>query len=64
MFVKRGFPRLPLRAQLAHGMPDAEHSMPDSLLDALGYSDFLDAALAHGETALAEFRAVLGGDPE
>ncbi|MBZ5585592.1 MAG: hypothetical protein LAQ30_26010 [Acidobacteriia bacterium] len=48
-------PRLPFRAHLN------EHTanIPDGVLDAVGYRDFLDAVLRHGETAMAEFDALL-----
>jgi restriction system protein len=49
----RGVPTLPLRTRASK---DLEASAPDSVLDALGYREFLTAALAYGETAIREFR--------
>jgi len=63
MITQRAFHTLPLRAELVKGVAGAERFIPDSVLDATGYSDFLQAALAHGETAIREFRDVLRQDP-
>lgn len=47
-------PTLPLRARLK---PDAILStIPDQLLDETAYRELLDASVAYGEAALAEFR--------
>jgi restriction system protein len=64
MITQRAFPTLPLRAELAKGVAGAERFIPDTVLDATGYSDFLDAALTHGEDATREFMNVLRPDPE
>jgi restriction system protein len=62
MTTKRPLPSLPMRLALAPA--DAKELIPDDVLDSVGYSDFLNAALAHGEAAIAEFRKVLGTDRE
>jgi hypothetical protein len=64
MVTQRAFPTLPLRAELAKGVDGAERFIPDAVLDATGYGDFLDAALAHGEAAIREFRDALGENPD
>lgn len=61
---KREVPRLPLREleyreELANSWPGAKQSMPDAVMDAQSYFDFLDADLAHIERAIAEFRHVI-----
>lgn len=51
----RPLPALPLRAtdeQASAG------SLPDEILDALGYGDLLDAILEHGLAAITEFRGI------
>jgi restriction system protein len=53
--------RLPIRAALAN----PEHNtanIPDTVLDAVGYRDFLDAALAHSDNVTEEFRRIVGDD--
>lgn len=54
MFRKEPIPPLPLRARLK---PDPILStIPDYILDETAYRELLDASIAHGEAALAEFR--------
>jgi restriction system protein len=50
-------PELPIRSRLKD-MGETE-PLPDDLLDARGYRDFLDAATAYWQEAEAEFRAAL-----
>ena len=49
------FPSLPLRAS----WPGKVDSVPDEILDAKGYREFLEAAIAHGEAAVEEFHDAL-----
>lgn len=49
--------RLPLRRRLP---PDHQSGIPDAVLDAEGYWEFLDAALENGKRVISEFRQVLG----
>jgi hypothetical protein len=54
MFRTEPIPPLPLRARLK---PDPILStIPDYILDETAYRELLDASIAHGEAALAEFR--------
>ena len=48
------FPDLPLRPQMA----EQAGIIPDSILDAVGYREFMDNAIAFGKKAIAEFREV------
>jgi hypothetical protein len=50
------FPTLPLREQMAL-RPDSA-LIPESVLDAVGYREFLNAALAHSDEIIAKFRAL------
>jgi len=50
------FPELPLRARVAQLSDEA--IIPEEVLDAVGYRQFLDAALAHSDRAVAQFRAL------
>ena len=53
---KEPIPTLPLRARLK---PDPILStIPDHILDETAYQELLDASVAYGETALAEFRVL------
>lgn len=53
-FRKTPLPTLPMRAMLK---PDPIlQSIPDQILDETAYREFLDASIAHGESALCEFR--------
>ncbi len=57
-FLRReGFPKLPLRQDLNQRY-DGEVQVPDGILDAAGYREFLESALAYGEKGIEEFRAV------
>lgn len=56
MLRKEPIPTLPLRARL---QPDPIPGMvPDHILDETAYRELLDASVAYGETALAEFRVL------
>jgi hypothetical protein len=56
MLRKDPIPTLPLRARLK---PDPILStIPDHILDETAYRELLDASLAYGELALAEFRVL------
>lgn len=61
MFAKQGLPKLPLRDRLDGGAT-AEKYIPAAVLDAVGYRDFLNAAVAYGDIAIAEFRKALKTD--
>jgi restriction system protein len=50
------FPQLPLRPRVAQVMN--ETVIPDDVLDAVGYREFLDAALTHSDEVIARFRAL------
>jgi len=50
-----GTPTLPLRERWPHDLS----SVPDHILDARGYREFLEAIVAHGEGAIAEFHDAL-----
>jgi hypothetical protein len=53
---KGPIPNLPLRSRLK---PDpALSTIPDQILDETGYRELLEASIAHGEAALAEFRVL------
>jgi len=52
-----GFPSLPLRQRLTERY-DGEIQVPDEVLDANGYREFLESVLAYGEKGIAEFEAV------
>jgi len=53
---KGPIPTLPLRSRLK---PDpALDTIPDHILDETGYRQLLEASIAHGEAALAEFRVL------
>ena len=54
-YLKLPIPNLPLRAQVH----DAGDFVPAPVLDAVGYSDLLDAILDYGEATLAQFKAVI-----
>ncbi len=54
MFQKGPIPTLPLRSRLK---PDPIlNNIPDHILDETAYQELLDASVAYGEVALAEFR--------
>jgi restriction system protein len=55
MLRESSFPQLPLRARFASLTQDG--SIPDVILDAVGYREFLDAALTHSDAVIAKFRA-------
>jgi restriction system protein len=64
MTTRREVPRLPLREleyreEWANYWPNAKQSIPDAVLDAQAYGDFLEATLAHIEEAIGEFRQVI-----
>ena len=48
-------PKLPLRAHVATAA-GSESVVPDAILDATGYREFLDAALAHSDFVVQQFR--------
>ena len=50
------FPPLPLRPRVTPSSDEA--ILPDAVLDAVGYRQFLDAALTHSDHVIAEFRAL------
>jgi restriction system protein len=51
---KDGFPELPIRSAVPRLPPDS--LLPSAaVLDATGYRDFLELALAHGKSAIQEF---------
>jgi restriction system protein len=50
-------PELPIRSRMKDN--GKEEPLPDEVLDARGYRDFLDAATSHWQQAEAEFRAAL-----
>lgn len=52
-----GFPKLPLRDKLTKGYVQVD-SFPDKILNAVGYRELLNEALAYGKTAIKEFTAV------
>jgi restriction system protein len=58
MFTKERLPKLSLRERLKEETTTEEH-IPAAVLDAVGYRDFLDAAVAYGDVAIAEFRKAL-----
>lgn len=58
MLRKEGFPKLPLRAHFKEGSTP-EKEIPAAVLDALGYRDFLDAAVEYGDKATSEFREII-----
>ncbi len=51
-----GFPELPLRGRVALASDDA--LIPEAVLDAAGYREFLNASLAHSDEVTAKFRAL------
>lgn len=53
---KGPIPSLPLRSRL-EPTPDL-NTIPDHILDETGYRELLEASIAHGEAALAEFRVL------
>jgi len=56
MLRKEPIPTLPLRARLK---PDPiRGTIPDHILDETAYRELLDASVAYGESALAEFRVL------
>ena len=56
LLQKGPIPTLPLRSRLT---PDPILStIPDYILDEVAYRELLDASIAHGETALGEFRVL------
>lgn len=56
MFRREPLPTLPLRARLTE---DALlRTVPDHILDETAYREFLEASVAYGESALAEFRVL------
>jgi restriction system protein len=60
VFIKKRLPIPPLRnywAELA-----VSDRIPSEILDAPAYRQFLEAAIAYGDEAVAEFRKVLGRD--
>jgi hypothetical protein len=55
----RPMPQLPIRHRAPEQMvPQLDH-MPAEVVDAATYREFLEAALRHGQAAIAAFRAVL-----
>jgi hypothetical protein len=57
-FINRGrTPELPIRDRLRTSRDST--ALPDTLIDARSYREFLEAATEYGESALAEFRLVL-----
>lgn len=54
---KDGLPSLPLRQHLIEPY-DRDIQVPDTVLDANGYREFLESALAYGEKGIEEFQAV------
>lgn len=54
IFGREPIPSLPLRAQLR--LDTGPSTIPDHILDETAYRQLLDAAIAYGNTALAEFR--------
>ena len=54
MFRKEQIPTLPLRARLK--IDPILSTIPDRILDETAYRELLDASVAYGEAALAEFR--------
>ena len=58
----RPIPSLPLRDNMEI---ERQQGIPDTVLDARGYRELLDAAVEHGERVIAEFRSALrdGGAP-
>jgi len=57
MLRHKGFPELPIRDRLTQRFSDSI-AIPDSILDAIGYRDFLDLVLEYGRMAASEFDAV------
>jgi hypothetical protein len=55
-FRKEPIPSLPLRSRLK--LDPILGMIPDHILDETAYRELLDASLAYGETALAEFRVL------
>ena len=51
------FPALPLRPRIAVNL-SAKSLIPDDVLDATAYREFLEAALAHSDSIIAQFRAL------
>ena len=51
-----GIPTLPIRPRAS---ADLESSAPDAVLDAVGYREFLNAAVTYGESAIERFRQAL-----
>jgi hypothetical protein len=51
----REVPRLPIRLE----DPELAATVPAAVLDATGYREFVEAAIAHGERAIGEFYATL-----
>lgn len=49
-----GYAKLPLRPRVS----EFSDTIPDSVLDAVGYREFLDYAIEYGKTAISEFREV------
>jgi hypothetical protein len=56
VFRREPIPSLPLRGQLK--LDSVPSTIPDQILDETAYRQLLDAAIAYGETALAEFRVL------
>jgi restriction system protein len=54
-FMSEAPPKLPLR----ESWPELIGSVPDVILDSEGYREFLEATIAHGEAAIADFNAAL-----
>jgi restriction system protein len=50
-------PTLPLRSHIAQFTAD-ETAIPANILDAVAYREFLEAALAHSDAIIAEFRSL------
>lgn len=52
-----GFPPLPLRQRVAKLLEQGS-VFPNEVIDALGYREFLDLALAHSDDVIAQFRSL------
>ena len=54
---RNGFPTLPLRQSLPEQY-NGKVNVPDAILDAAGYREFLEYALAYGGEGIEEFQSV------
>ena len=52
-----GIPNLPVRNKVRTAFSDSS-AIPDAIMDAIGYRDFLGLVMEYGRTAIAEFDAV------